>query len=640
MKKPSRIAALNLAFFFLLTAAAPAQDDARVRELVEGLAADGAFEREGAEQSLIQLGPAILPALERMAAAVRDVDAADRLGRVRRLLHEQSQSLVLAQSVSKELSKDSAFLSGIASRDPESVLAALGQITGYAAVHRDGAVTFVSTSQRLSANRSDVCALLREIFRKDTGKDPRWIPVLATALRMTQDYRLHELLGSVEPLLRSPQNPLRELSVHAAAAGAGSLASGERSPWVDRIVAMLGDGSGEVRAAAAGGLLALGSRDQLPALLRHRKDSNEDVRARIVDAIVAWDAADRVQALADFTRDESSRVRRNAVGGIGALRGETVLPRLAHLLNDTDEYVRLEYMNVIKRLEHRGSVDIAARALKDGCTFVRSRAVEILEIFEARQYAEALAVLIDDHEFESIRLHAIRLLGAWRAVEQAPKLIRLFKDPKASIRSAALDSVARLEIREAAPHIAALADDPSPSLRVQAAGILIEWNASPETAERLLASEDDAVSLAVARRLAEAGGRSALKRLVAAASGTNAEARAEALYALNALAAPALYARINKVVLEERRFDAAPLSEILGAVCPAASIDVSFEISIERRFDVRTSGFAGRMSALLELLIRKGEGDFAFVLDEGASRLRVTTIAAALEAWTALARDR
>ncbi|HLG41830.1 MAG TPA: hypothetical protein VI643_00595, partial [Planctomycetota bacterium] len=139
---------------------------------------------------------------------------------------------------------------------------------------------------------------------------------------------------------------------------------------------------------------------------------------------------------------------------------------------------------------------------------------------------------------------------------------------------------------------------------------------------------------------AEAGGRAALKRLVAAASGSNAEARAEALYALNALAAPALYARLKELQLEERRFDAAPLSDILPAVCAQASIDVSFEVSVERRFDVRTSGFAGRMGALLELLVRKGDGDFALVMDEGASRLRVTTVAAALEAWTALAKER
>jgi HEAT repeat protein len=633
MRIPSPIVAAWIAALFATAAPASAQDPGRVREFVDILSSDSAFEREAAEQALLKMGPSILPILERQAREIRDLEAGARIAQIRARLQAESETLLLARSVSKDLGRDSAFLGKVSSSDPESVLSALGQIAGYTAVLRNGAVVFSSAPQRYSANRNDLAVLLREVFRKDSGRDPRWIPPLATALRMVQDYKVADLLGAIDPFLRSPHAPIRDLAANAAAATAGSLGKEEREAWVARFGALLNDASPEVRASAASALLSLGSKEQLPLLLRHRKDPSEEVRMRLVDAVVSWEAPERAALLVDMTRDESSRVRRQAVAAVGALKADAFLPKLGHLLQDPDEYVRLEYMNVIRRMEHRGSVDIAARALRDGCTFVRARALEILDMLEASQHAAAVGALIDDYEFESIRLHAVRLLGRWKAFAHVPAILRLLKDPKPSVRSAAVESLRAMGAREAAPQLAALAEDPSPSLRIGAARALIEWNEEPAAVERLLESSDESVSFAVACLYAEAGRREGAERLLRAAAGSNADRRAEALYALNALEAPTLYARAAELRLDDRRFDGSGLQEILSFAAQQASLGLALETAGDRKFEVRTVGATGRLSTLLTHLMRRGEGEFAILLDEPAGRLRAMPLASALEHW-------
>lgn len=109
--------------------------------------------------------------------------------------------------------------------------------------------------------------------------------------------------------------------------------------------------------------------------------------------------------------------------------------------------------------------------------------------------------------------------------------------------------------------------------------------------------------------------------------------RAEALYTLNALEAPALYSRLAEFRLEDRRFEGTGLREILSFVAEQTALQLACETATERKFEVRTVGASGRAGALLIHLMRRGEGEFALLLDEAGRRLRAVPLATALDHW-------
>jgi HEAT repeat protein len=319
----------------------------------------------------------------------------------------------------------------------------------------------------VDGDRFDGTVIDREGVRAAALIDTAWT---GAGLKRLYALKALEPYGRAEALTLSSLADSGDVESRRAFARVVSRVQGpEAVPLLRRLA---GDPDAEVRRAAAYGLAGLGA----PAT---------DIYVRLL-------------------RDADVETRRSAAVGLRVSPDSVAAPALGEALGRPDSLVRYQAVIALGALSARGPVDLIVRALKDGTAFVRRAALSAL--IDAGRGEAALPTFLEDLKGRSagtrqagaealgriaspaaagplleaarsdadsrVRESATVALGAIRAPESVPNLLKLLRDRDARVRGAAARGLGAAGNERVIPRLVAALDDTVASVRDGAASAL------------------------------------------------------------------------------------------------------------------------------------------------------------------------
>ncbi|MCI0339913.1 MAG: HEAT repeat domain-containing protein, partial [Planctomycetales bacterium] len=240
------------------------------------------------------------------------------------------------------------------------------------------------------------------------------------------------------------------------------------------LVAELGSGSAEVRAAAASALsdLGAGAAAALPELIRAAKDPDSQVREAVAEALGDIGSPPAVPALTELLADPEEDVRGDAAWALGQIGAPSApaAKQIASLLQDSDHFVRWRAAVALDQIGPGAAVAapfLVETALHDPDGDVRGRAGEALRSVGLAAVKAALVERIHVGNYAE-RLRAVDLLLRLdpRPADQEAlvrALRKLLQSPEAVARMRAvtvLRDVGRSFAAVALPDLEGLLQDP------------------------------------------------------------------------------------------------------------------------------------------------------------------------------------
>nr|WP_281276735.1 HEAT repeat domain-containing protein [Geomonas terrae] len=223
----------------------------------------------------------------------------------------------------------------------------------------------------------------------------------------------------------------------------------------------------------------------LPLLLEHFPVAGSNERAVIVQLIAETEHHGSDELLLSALEDEGAEVRRCAALAVGRLAPAGAAPRVAALLDDDDPQVREGALDAVQRL---------AAADRDGVCAICSK---LLRSRDERKRRDAAVIL--------------------GALSDGERLALLVKDEDATVRRAAVASLARVESPQAPAALVLSLSDEEPEVRIAAAQALAERGGRDVLAPLCLALNDPDpwVQTAALKGLAGLGDAEALPGVMA-----------------------------------------------------------------------------------------------------------------------------
>lgn len=223
----------------------------------------------------------------------------------------------------------------------------------------------------------------------------------------------------------------------------------------------------------------------MPELLEHFATAVPVERSVTAQLIAEFGEAGSEKLLFDGLLDDSAEVRRSCALALGRLKPAGAVTRLAELLDDDEPRVR-------------------------------EAALEGLRAFAASEPAtlSALASELMHAQLPAKRRNAALILGALSDGDRLPPLV---KDEDASVRQAAVSSLARVEFPQVVSHLALALSDEEPEVRLAAAHALSDRGGPDSLGPLLLALNDTDpwVQTTALKGLAALGDSAALQNVVA-----------------------------------------------------------------------------------------------------------------------------
>ncbi len=339
---------------------------------------------------------------------------------------------------------------------------------------------------------------------------------------------------SLEPLLESARY---DPAAQVRAAALGSLGSFKDPRVVAAVGRGLYDGSAEPRAAAARTAAKLRMRTELPRILGLLRDVHPQPRTAAAQALRVMSDRRGVQRLIAQLRDVDTGARREAALTLGALRDVRAVQPLIAVLNDEVEAVRLAAVSALAAIDvPQGNAAIIKRLENKLDPAVRLASVKALGDANVYAAVEPLMGMVDDSEpavasAASAALNRLTLSGGldvettvqqwtqWWQTERgeasdlvtqagdkdtrrriaaaqalrlnrdprAPDLlIKLLKDPHASVRAAAAESLTYHRAPSAFDALLVVLDD-SDAKAAREAALALYAIRDPRAVDRLLA---------------------------------------------------------------------------------------------------------------------------------------------------------
>ena len=383
--------------------------------------------------------------------------------------------------------------------------------------------------------------------------------------QLERDGDVQELIG----VLRRSDNP--ELRARAAEMLGGFEDHDDRADVVNALVAAAtGDDGDAVTAAAVDALDSLGG-DAIEQLIADATGTDFE------------DGADWVKAQA-YTRALDADVpelRMAAANGLGALEHTDAVPDLVDAFDDPDPRVRARAARACGLVADPRSTDALEGLLTDSSGTVRREAAEALGSIGNRQALGALLPLYED-DSERVRRVAVGAFGNFGNERPVEYLVESLTDDSAAIRRTAVYSLVELlanvptekshDIRETVVEQLSETDDRNVVLPLveileesqQKAqqrntawllGRVTEEEERGRVAEALveaLAADDQMTSQFAATSLAELGGETVEKRLLAVVDDEAfpSQARAQAVFALGKVGGERSRQRLDRLLDE------------------------------------------------------------------------------------------
>ena len=404
-------------------------------------------------------------------------------------------------------------------------------------------------------------------------------------------------------------------------------------PLLDRLV--LPEPDGGVRQAIYVALGQLGASEALPQLAACVEAENSaPVRAHCIEALGRLGFPPALEIVLDaLGRTQNALIRDHAVDALGGFDDERAVATLVDLLHaDADPVLRRRALLALGRTGAEAAMAPALRAFEaaesDAERFVALRALAELRSPAATDVLSAALKQADDPR---LRAAIAVALGASRNGEAAGTLLALLDDPVPAVRYVAVDGLQSLDVKSAAPALAALAQreaatlaglsaeelaaDPlrtvaALSLQVRAlraaialdaakaAGALLEAARPQEVARGSTAGVEIAAAIYQRRRIALYGlgyaagaEREAAQALLLGPGGIgerDARLRAVAVRSLGVLGAPGAEERIRPLLAGDRSADVRMMAaRVLGLLHDHASAEALLAALDDRHALVR-----------------------------------------------------
>lgn len=312
------------------------------------------------------------------------------------------------------------------------------------------------------------------------------------------------------------------------------------SPELDKICAMLAEGSAELQCAAAMVLGELKSRDAAvrKALARALQSANDTVRLYAVEALAGIDAEEAVPHLIPLL-GAAPALKARAMKVIEQA-GPEVLKTLREKLKDAETEVRRGIVEALGHLEKENATDLLLRALQDRDPAVAAQTVSSFQNVvrgmteAARKTASKKVVAF--LKSGGLAVPCVQVLGALRDAS-ALKVLMRFLDRKhpMEVRSAALSALAQFRTfgagaKSMTPKLLSMLEENE--LTVPAVAVLERIKVDSRRVLRLVGHAHSVVRTYALRALGTVGKSEAVEPLIAALGSSDRETADAAAAAL------------------------------------------------------------------------------------------------------------
>jgi HEAT repeat protein len=227
-----------------------------------------------------------------------------------------------------------------------------------------------------------------------------------------------------------------------------------------------------LRAAAQQALLRTEARDVIPDLVRLLKGGPTETRLAAITTLAGLGAKAAAAEIAALASDDDAAIRSAAAEALGTLGIADSIPALVKLLADPDRKVRWAALRSLRLMGAREALPHIARLARGGRDpAITPDAVETLvELGGAAAGQDLLYLLANDDPIA--RAAALDGLAKLEMKDAAPLIVRALRDPDPRPRAAAAEALVTLGARDAVPAILAILEHRDPSARASAARCL------------------------------------------------------------------------------------------------------------------------------------------------------------------------
>ncbi len=228
----------------------------------------------------------------------------------------------------------------------------------------------------------------------------------------------------------------------------------------------LADEQCSVRMAALDGLAESNHRPDLATMVALLRDPDLGVQARAIDAVIAMNEPNTIEYLLPILRDESEYIRRAGVEVLNEIADASLVSDLLFILRDSDWWVRERAADALARIGGPRVVDAMLELIRNDDEFVRRTAIEVINSSrDPRAYDHLIAALEDEDWWVKERaIDALTALGAKSAV---PNLLRLL-DSDDQARATVLRALATLGDASVIPAVLDCLDREDAQARLEA----------------------------------------------------------------------------------------------------------------------------------------------------------------------------
>jgi HEAT repeat protein len=239
--------------------------------------------------------------------------------------------------------------------------------------------------------------------------------------------------------------------------------------------AQLEDKNPDSRSRAASLVLATGDVKYIAKVRPLLEDPVPGVRAAALSALAGRKVREIIPDVRERLFDIDPNVRVGAMGAVQSLDLTEAVPDLEELLSDSHDWLQMRAIQVLGHLKSRVSVPRLKAFLANPDPYrhgYRSAALTALGSIGDRSVTADVAAMLDDPT-PSVRADAARVLVRLGAGDHVEAIEALLRDPEPDVRSTALELIVQLKKARAIPLIQPLLEDPSTYVRDGAALALV-----------------------------------------------------------------------------------------------------------------------------------------------------------------------
>lgn len=213
--------------------------------------------------------------------------------------------------------------------------------------------------------------------------------------------------------------------------------------YYDKLLEMLTDSDGHVRAVAARGLASIGDMSAVFHINRLLEDEYSDVQEAAIDALSRMkDGVDK-GAIIENLRSPKQSLRKNSALLLGKMGMEGAVDALGFALKDESVVVRRAVVSALALINAGESMRHLTRALTDEDPGIRSQAALSLGAMAGKDALQPLSLLLSDPE-DMVRVATARSLGSLNDINAVPSLIAALNDGNGFVVTTAVDALGRL----------------------------------------------------------------------------------------------------------------------------------------------------------------------------------------------------